>query len=97
VVTLGARGALAATRDALWMLPAAAVAVVDTTGAGDAFLGAYAAAVDRGAGMAERLGDAIAAGSHACTRAGAQSAMGERAAWTDAARELASQAHRTIR
>jgi len=97
VVTLGARGALAATRDATWMLPATAVAVVDTTGAGDAFVGAYAAAVDRGAGMAERLGDAIAAGSHACTRTGAQGSIGERADWIDAARGRAGAAHRTIR
>lgn len=97
VVTLGARGALAATRDATWMVPATAVAVVDTTAAGDAFVGAYAAAIDRGAGMAERLGDAIAAGSHACTRAGAQASIGERAAWVDAARVRAGAAHRTIR
>lgn len=97
VVTLGARGALAATRDATWMVPAPAVAVVDTTAAGDAFVGAYAAAMDRGAGMAERLGDAIAAGSQACARAGAQPSIGERAAWIDLAQERASQARRTIR
>lgn len=97
VVTLGARGALAADRQAMWMLPSNPVTVVDTTAAGDAFVGAYAAAMDRGAGMAERLGDAIAAGSHACTRAGAQPSIGERAAWIDAARERAGAAHRTIR
>jgi sugar/nucleoside kinase (ribokinase family) len=43
VIKLGARGALVATDDALVAVPAAAGPVVDPTGAGDAFGGAYAA------------------------------------------------------
>lgn len=97
VVTLGVRGALAATRDAIWMLPAPAVAVVDTTAAGDAFVGAYAAALDRGAGIPETLADAIAAASHACTHAGAQPSIGAREAWIGEARIRAGLVHRTIR
>jgi len=38
VVTLGAEGALAATRDGVTAVPPVSVAVVDTVGAGDSFM-----------------------------------------------------------
>jgi len=47
--------------------------VVDTTGAGDAFCGALAAALAGGAGPHAALESALAAGSAAVTRRGAQS------------------------
>jgi ribokinase len=76
VVTLGARGALAAVEGGqLLSAGAPAVDVVDTTGAGDALVGALAAALDRGASWPHALAEGVAAGSLACTRAGAQAAL----------------------
>lgn len=49
-----------------------AAEVVDTTGAGDAFCGALAAALARGAGHDEAMAAALAAGADATRHAGAQ-------------------------
>lgn len=84
VVTLGGEGAEAATRSGALRLPAAAVEVVDTTGAGDCFTGVLAASLDRGATLAAAIGRANAAAGLACTRAGTQGALPV-AAETDAA------------
>jgi ribokinase len=51
------------------------VTVVDTVGAGDALVGALAAALDRGTAWPRALRQGLAAGSLACTRAGAQTAL----------------------
>jgi ribokinase len=74
-VTLGARGAEAVTRDGAIAVPAFAVAVVDTVGAGDAWCGVLAAALDRGAPLEAAMRRASAAAALACTRAGAAPAM----------------------
>jgi ribokinase len=83
VVTLGEQGALAANRELMWRVNAPAVDVVDTTAAGDAFVGALAAALDRGNDLPSALRFGVAAGSLACSVRGAQSALPDRAA-TDA-------------
>jgi len=44
IITLGARGAIVATRDDSRVIPAYPTAVVDSTGAGDAFFGGFIAA-----------------------------------------------------
>lgn len=75
IVTLGAAGALAAADGHLLHVPAPQIGVVDTTGAGDAFTGALAAALDRGAAWPRALAEAVAAGSLACLAAGAQPAL----------------------
>jgi ribokinase len=76
VVTLGARGALAAVEHGQLLFAAAPpVDVVDTTGAGDALVGALAAALDRGASWPRTLAEGVAAGSLACEAAGAQAAL----------------------
>jgi len=90
VVTLGAEGLVAADATRGYRIPAHRVHVVDTTAAGDAFAGALAAALDRGASLAVALADGAASGSHACTGHGAQPSIGERRAWRDAARELSA-------
>ena len=71
VVTLGDRGAMALEGDTLLVLPAFRVTVVDSTGAGDVFRGAYirALADDWPAAAAIRFANAAAAVS--CTKAGA--------------------------
>lgn len=71
LVTFGSKGA---TWDGL-TLPAVAVPadeVVDTTGAGDAFCGALAAALARNDDREEALREALAAGAAAVRHAGAQ-------------------------
>ena len=79
VVTLGAAGAIARAGDDAWRVGAAAVEAVDTVGAGDSFVGALAAALDGGAGLAAALHRGAVAGSLACRRRGAQSSIPEAA------------------
>ncbi|HEY0805489.1 MAG TPA: PfkB family carbohydrate kinase, partial [Pseudonocardiaceae bacterium] len=67
-VTLGARGA----RWGDQTVPAPPGPIVDTTGAGDSFTGALAAALAAGADRATALRLAVAAGTAACGWIGAQ-------------------------
>ena len=79
IVTLGANGALLRARGVTTMIPAFdAGPVVETTGAGDAFCGAFAAALAEGMGpvAAARFGSAAAAIS--VTRAGTAPSMARR-------------------
>ena len=72
VVTLGARGAKLCTSGADDVVVAAfAVESVDTTAAGDAFCGGFAAELAAGASLAGALRFAAATGALATTRAGA--------------------------
>jgi ribokinase len=80
VVTLGAAGALWSAGEIRAHASAPHVHVVDTTGAGDAFVGALAAALDARIPAREALRCAVAAGSLACTAHGAQSALPSRTA-----------------
>ncbi|WP_181704652.1 ribokinase [Chthonobacter rhizosphaerae] len=75
VVTLGAEGAFAASGGETVSVAPPAVTVVDTTAAGDGFVGAFAAALDRGASLADALLDGVAAGSLAVEAAGAQPSL----------------------
>lgn len=72
VVTRGAAGCIAAAGQDTWNLPALPVTPVDTTGAGDAFVGVLAASLDRGATMPAALRRASIAGALACLARGAQ-------------------------
>lgn len=71
VVTLGARGVVWSGPDGAGALPAHRIDAVDTSGAGDAFHGAYALGLSRGLDLMGRLRLASAAGALACTRPGA--------------------------
>lgn len=75
IVTLGANGALLVTRDGAKHVPAFKVKVVDTTGAGDAFIGGFAAAVLRGLGLEEAVRYGSACGALATTKFGAQPSL----------------------
>ncbi len=79
-LTLGAAGALWVAAGTAVRVAAPIVRVVDTTGAGDAFAGALAAALDTGARPVDAMRRAVAAGSLACTLHGAQPALPDRAA-----------------
>jgi ribokinase len=70
-LTLGAAGAIHCAGGRLRRAKAPRVAVVDTTAAGDAFIGAWVAAERAGAPVDERLRRAVAAGTLAVTVAGA--------------------------
>lgn len=76
VLKRGARGAYLATNDGLReSVNAFPVAAVDTTGAGDAFNGAFAVALMLGRSPLESTQFATAAGAVSVTRAGAQPSM----------------------
>jgi ribokinase len=80
VVTLGARGAIMAIADAQGksdyiFQPAPKVTVVDTTAAGDCFVGALTVALNEGQAPDEALRFAVYASSLKVTRFGAQSGL----------------------
>jgi ribokinase len=75
VTTLGADGIAACRGQERWRVPALAITPVDTTGAGDAAVGAFAAALDRGLSTAEALRWASVAGALACLTPGAQNSL----------------------
>jgi len=77
VVTLGADGALA-FGEGLVRAPALPVAPVDTVGAGDAFVGYFAAGLHEGMSLDAALARASAAGSLACLAPGAQPSIPEK-------------------
>lgn len=78
VITLGGDGAVCAGEGELKCpqhFPAPEVGVVDTTGAGDAFVGALAARLSFGDTLPEAVRLAVLAGAFAVTREGAQGAL----------------------
>jgi ribokinase len=75
VVTLGERGALAISGDEFFEQPAFSVSVIDSTGAGDAFVGGFVNGRWWKDGVAAALRTGCAAGALATTRAGAQPSM----------------------
>ncbi len=81
IVTLGAQGALVCAAGSAAVLVGAfhAGAVLDTTGAGDAFCGGFAAAVSEGASVLEAARFGCAAAGVSVTRAGAAPSMPKRA------------------
>ncbi len=70
VITRGARGAIVLHEGKLETIPARRVKVRDTTGAGDAFHGGFAAGLYRGLDVMEALELATRAAAHCCTGVG---------------------------
>ncbi|MFM9848112.1 MAG: ribokinase [Hyphomicrobiaceae bacterium] len=71
IVTLGPDGAVGAKGNQIWHAQSVPVKAVDTTGAGDCFVGVLAAAMDRGLEMQPAMRRACVAASMACTLVGA--------------------------
>jgi ribokinase len=80
VMTLGKEGAVAARAAETWRVGALPIRPVDTTGAGDAFVGVLAAALDDGMALAGALHRASAAAGLACLALGAQASLPDRRA-----------------
>jgi len=78
IVTLGARGVQLASDGIDRHLAAPVVRAIDTTGAGDTFIGAYAAAWCEGATVTEAIDVAQRAAAISVTKAGAIAAMPRR-------------------
>ncbi len=79
IVTLGGKGAVSCVDGVCWRTGALRVDVIDTVGAGDAFVGVFAASLDTGRSFADAMRLASSAGALACTMEGAMPAMPE--AW----------------
>ncbi|MFQ5421230.1 MAG: ribokinase [Anaerolineae bacterium] len=80
ILTLGERGALLARPDETVLIPAFPVnRVVDTTAAGDAFVGGVATVIAEGKSLHEAIVTGNAAGALAVTKAGAQPSLPMRA------------------
>ena len=75
IVTLGAKGALSVSLDGSCRVESQPAPVVDTTGAGDCFCGALAAALDRGDELRDAITYANVAAAIAVGRKGAASSM----------------------
>ena len=75
VVTVGGEGAVVADADGVQVVAAPRADVVDSTGAGDAFIGAKAAALGAGQDLLAAVRIAVRAGAHAVTRPGAQASF----------------------
>jgi ribokinase len=75
VVTLGSEGAVVIEGSRVERIPAPQVEAVDTTGAGDAFCGALAQALDAGADLVEAARRAVRAAAASVTKPGAQGGL----------------------
>ncbi len=79
VLTLGENGAAVATPAAAWHQPAVPVTAVDTTAAGDCFVGVLASRLDAGGTLREAVAAASRAAALCCTRVGSQGSLPTRA------------------
>jgi len=79
VITLGERGSLAAGPDKIELIPAFKVQTVDTTGAGDAFIGSFAVFLSEGLPEEEALPRANLYAALSTTKVGTQKSFSSRA------------------
>ncbi len=70
IITLGEEGCAYLYQEKIFKVPAFDVRVVDTTGAGDSFHGAFCFALSRGFGVPESIGLASAVAALSCTKLG---------------------------
>jgi ribokinase len=79
IITLGEKGALLAGRDGIELLPGFRVATVDTTGAGDAFIGSFATFLAEGLAERDALRRANLYAALSTTGVGTQKSFADRA------------------
>ena len=79
VITLGERGSLVAGSDRMELIPAFKVQAVDTTGAGDAFIGSFAVFLGEGLPEKEALTRANLYAALSTTKVGTQKSFCGRA------------------
>lgn len=79
IITLGAAGALLATRDSTQFIAGYAVRTVDTTGAGDAFIGSFAAFLVEGLSPVDGISRACLYAALSTTKVGTQKSFATRA------------------
>lgn len=75
IVTLGNQGAMASTLEGTWEVKAMEINPVDTTAAGDAFVGVFTAGLDEGMDLPAALRRASVGSGLACLNSGAQSSL----------------------
>ncbi|MES2662521.1 MAG: PfkB family carbohydrate kinase [Pseudomonadota bacterium] len=75
IVTLGPNGSICCSKEGLIAISSLNIQAIDTTGAGDAFMGYFVAALDAKKSLQDSLIDATIAGALTCTQIGAQSAL----------------------
>jgi ribokinase len=75
IVTLGDQGAIACSPEGVWEAKALKIQAVDTTGAGDAFVGVLAASLDKKMDLPAALRRASIASGLTCLTKGAQTSL----------------------
>ena len=90
IVTMGSRGALLLTADAARRIAPVRVTPVDTTGAGDAFVGSFARYYVAGAGLDAALDKAVRYAADSITRRGTQKAYATEAEFEVFCQKLAT-------
>jgi ribokinase len=75
IVTLGGIGSIVCDGQETYMVSPLKITPVDTVGAGDAYTGYFCAALDQNLPLKDALRHASIAGSLACTKVGAQTAL----------------------
>lgn len=83
VVTLGAQGALYVGEEGEFSLPGQTVAAIDTTGAGDAFIGCFVHGRVQGLGLRDAMQRAVAYSALSVTGRGTQTSYPEAAVFAD--------------
>jgi ribokinase len=79
IITLGERGALLATQDEVELMPGFKMATLDTTGAGDAFIGSFAVFLAEGLPEREAIARANLYAALSTTAVGTQKSFVTRA------------------
>jgi ribokinase len=77
IVTLGKQGAIACSPEGMWEVQAMEIEAVDTTAAGDAFVGVLAASIEKGMELPAALRRASVASGLTCLNNGAQISLPE--------------------